>query len=407
MRSEPSLTAERPQGARDPRLLAEELVPTLRARAAETDRLAKFPQATFEELESRGLFRLLYPKVYGGQEIDTKTYMETIMALGRGDMSVAWATNILNGCTASVASTMPAHVTDVVFASPGGARVAGVFAARSLKTRPQAGGTFIEEGVWAFNSGVQHANWDLLSVPIYDDSGAVVDEGLALIPISQVEILDDWDTIGLRGTGSNTVRVRNVQVDADWILPFGRVRRENYRVERFKHLWPLRISPTANGAVVLSYPALGAAEAALELFVEKASKGGIQYTQYGRRAEAPVTHLIYGEASAKIDAAKLLAYRAVDEMSNAAKAGIELTPMEAARIRRDTGLIEMLLWQAVDMLATGSGGSFIAGGNLLGRCWRDIRAGTMHGAITPPTVLEFYGRLAFGMPSNMTLAGLK
>lgn len=400
------LTKVHPLKPSDAPLRAQQLIPVLRGRAAETDRLAKFPDATVQDLERLGLFRLSFPQVYGGEQIDPRTFMDTIVNLGRGDMSVAWATSILNGCTAMVASTMPEHVVDTMFSTAGGPRVAGIFASRSLKTRPEGRGVLIEDGTWAFNSGVHHANWDLLSVPIYDKDGAVVDEGLALVPISQVEILDDWDTIGLRGTGSNTIRVRNVYVESDWILPFGRVRRENYIVDRFRDIWSLRISPTAFGAIVLTYPAIGAAEAALELFREKASKGGIQYTQYTKRSDAPSIHLLFGEASARIEAAKTLAYKAVDEMSSAAKAGIELDVMHNARIRRDTGIIGRLLWEAVDLLASGSGGSFIASSNLLNRCWKDIRAGNMHGAITPPTVLEYYGRLAFGLSSNMTLAGL-
>ena len=391
----------------DPVAAAAEMIPLLRASAPETDRLAKLPDSIVDALEHRGLFRLLYPADQGGAQIGPHAFMDTMVNIGRGDMSAAWALAILNGCTALVARTMPKHVSDVVYATEGGAKISAVFSARSLKARPENGGVHIEEGLWAFNSGVQHANWDLLGVPIYDKDGNVVDEGLALIPMSKVEILNDWDTMALRGTGSNTVRVRDVFVEADWILPFGKFRRENFTQPHYADQWQFRTTATAEGSVHLAYSGLGAAQAALEVFQESLGKGGIQYTQYTKKSEAPVIHIAIAEASARIDAARTLACRAVDEIEAAARSGEIIDPMHSARIRRDTGLMVSLLWEGVDRLASVSGGSFLGSHNLLSRCWRDIRAGTMHGAITPATVMESYGRMLCGLGSNMTMAGLK
>ena len=395
-----------PKGSPTPSSVAGELIPFLREQTTPIDAAARLPDNVVDEFESRGLFRLSYPHVYGGQQIGFTEFMDTIVNLGRGNMSAAWVVSILNGCTAMVARAMPDHVSEEVFATPGGAKVAGAFTPRTLKARPKDGGVYIEEGLWGFNSGVRHANWDLLGVPLYDADGNEVDQGFALLPTSKIEILDDWNTLGMRGSGSNTVRATDIFVPNEWILPFGRVRRDNYTVARFKDIWQYRITSISEAPLGLAFPVIGAAIGALEVFLGNAKKRGIQYTDYDKQSEAPVTHLQVGEASAKIDAAKALARSGAMEIEQAAQAGLQMSRDDGSRIRRDAGFIGVLAWQAVDQLASGSGGSFIGARNAVNPYWKDIRAGTLHGAVTASTVLEAYGRVLCGLPSNITRAGV-
>ena len=102
-----------------------------------------------------------------------------------------------------------------MFGTPGGLRACSVLSSRKARVRSVQSGYIIDEGTWSFNSGVYHANWDLLGIPLVDSAGNVVDQGLAAIPIEQVQILNDWDTIGLRGSGSSSVAVRNLFVPAE------------------------------------------------------------------------------------------------------------------------------------------------------------------------------------------------
>ena len=389
-----------------PSARALELVPLLREKSTEIDAAARLTDDVVAEIERQNLFRICYPAVYGGEQAGYVEFMDTVINLARGNMSAAWVVCIVSGCTGIVARAMPDHVSQEVFATPGGAKVAGAFEPRKLEARPAEGGTYIVEGTWGFNSGVCHANWDLLGVPMYDSAGNATGTGFALLPMSQVEILNDWDTEGMRGSGSNTVRVRDVFVPNDWILPFTKVREENYVVDRFKDDWQYRMSSIADAPLSLSFPVIGAAQAGLEHFIATAGKRGIQYTTYTKQADAPVTHHQVGEASAKIDAARALARADAEEIERYAKEGRMMSREEGSRIRRDAGFINTLAWQAMDILAGGSGGSFIARGGALNRCWRDVRAGMLHGAVAAPTVMEAYGRILCGLPSNITRAGV-
>src|SRR5712672_883834 len=88
------------------------LVPTLRERAVETDRIARLPDATVADLEAAGLFELTTPRRYGGLQTDVRSYMDAMVELGRGDASVAWAATIINISNWFVATMYPPEVSD-------------------------------------------------------------------------------------------------------------------------------------------------------------------------------------------------------------------------------------------------------------------------------------------------------
>ena len=214
--------------APDPVAAAASLIPFLRSQIAETDAIARLPDATVAALEDRHLFDMLVPKIYRGRQTSLPTYMDAIVELGKGDGSVAWNVALLAIGTWMASTFYPKEVVDEVYASGGKFRTAAVLNPRSAKVRRADGGIVIEDGLWAFNSGVEHAEWDVLGIPVHDEVGNVVDHGAALIPASQVVLLHDWDTIGLRGSGSTSVRVAEVFVPHERIALLGRARREDY-----------------------------------------------------------------------------------------------------------------------------------------------------------------------------------
>lgn len=380
------------------------LVPALRSRTRDTDAIAKLPDITVNELNEAKLFEMMTPHRYGGLQTNIRTYKEAIAQLGRGDASTAWVVALINVCNWLAATLYPEQVTDEMFAAPGGLRACGVLSSRKARVRKMPGGYLIEKGIWGFNSGVYHANWDLLGIPLVDDAGNVVDQGLAAIPIEQVQVLDDWDTIGLRGTGSSGVSVQNVYVPAERIasVPAAIEGRYGSTHLRAESLYRVAFIPLL--AIVLVFPALGAGRAALEIFLETLPNRGIQYTWYEKQAEATVTHLQVSEASAKIDAAECIVERAVNDLDRNAEEGREyMDLLSRARIRRDTGFSSQLIYEAVDLLASASGGSLASAFNQVNRVWRDTRIVNVHGAVCTSTNLELYGRLLCGQPTNTPL----
>jgi len=378
------------------------LIPTLRSRSSETDALARLPDATIADLEKAHLFDMLVPKMYGGLQCSLRTFMDAVVELGRGDGSAAWTVSLLSANTWMAATLYPKHVVDEVF-SGGKFRTAGVLAPRTVKAKRVDGGVLIEEGSWSFNSGVDHAQWDILGIPIFDESGQFIDSGSALIPISQVTLLHDWDTIGLRGSGSTSVAVKDVFVPNERIALLSKTLQEDYASTHLRNEPLYRLALVPFLATKLVFPALGIAKAALELFLEKAPHRGIAYTWYEQQDEAAITHLQVGEASAKIDAAELILRRSVDVLEAIATSGTRMALEQRARIRRDAGAASQLIWEAMDLLAAASGGSFAYTKNPMNRLWRDGRVAGMHGGLNASANMELFGRILCKKEPNTPL----
>ena len=207
---------------------ARALFPLLRNKISETDNLRRLPDEVTAALIEARMFDITIPRAYGGLEVSFQTYKEVIAELGRADPSAAWAVNLIAVCNWCVAALFPKPVTDKIFSTPGGARVCGVFSAIADKVRKVDGGLLIEEGRWPFNSGYYQANWDLVGLSMVNEAGETYDQGLAILPISDVTPLNDWDTIGLRGSGSTTVTAKNITVADDYIFPFSRALAGDY-----------------------------------------------------------------------------------------------------------------------------------------------------------------------------------
>ncbi len=367
---------------------------TLRERATETDRLAKLPESTVADLEEARLFEITTPRRYGGLQLDVRTYMDAMVELGRGDASVSWAATLVNINNWFIATLFPPEVSEEVFAKPG-ARVAAVLQPRSCKVHRVSGGFHIEEGLWPFNSGVYHALWDILGFPVRDEAGGYL--ALAVLPITDVRILDDWDTIGVRGSGSSSVAVRDVFVPDIRVSRADSARSGLYKSTQLEHEWLYRAAFTPLAQIIIAFPALGAGLAALDIFTEQLPRRAITASPYSKQGEAPVTHLQLGEASAKIDAARMIIANAADEIERHAKAGSVMEQMTQARIRRDTGFASRLIWEGIDLLAGACGGSFASVAHPLNRIWHDARVASLHASLVPSTVFELYGRMMCGL----------
>lgn len=378
-----------PAPAKSPLESARALRETFRSRTAETDRLARLPDETVAEMEAAGLFSLLSPRQYGGFQMNLDDYMDVILELGRADVSVAWTANLINTNAWLLGRFFPKEIQEKVFTSPnpnGGC----VLNPQKCEVRDVPGGKHIEYGIWRFNSGIYHAGWDIVAFPEKDADGNVTDLLLGLVPISDVKILDDWDTIGVRGSGSSSVELREVFIPNDHIVSAkrGEIITFDYPPEDELYYLPFNAA-----TIFLELPMLGGCDAAVDIFMGRIKGKPILHSRYPDASKAPVTHLVLGEATAKIDAAKLLAKHTFRSIHENMRNRVPFTQEDYARLRRDAGLTSRLAWEGVDLLAEASGAGMMATAHPLNRIWRDVRTGSLHAAQHPLTVFEEYGRV--------------
>ena len=374
---------------------AHEIIPVLQAHANWHEQHRRLHDETIEALAQAGVFKLRVPKRYGGYESDTRTLVEVLAELGQGDGSTAWVAWVLVSNTWLV-GLFPDAVQDEVFSTPD-VRVSGTLSPTGKVERRDGG--FVLNGQWHFHSGSLHSQWSALAAMSTTEDGIPIPVAV-LIPTAKLEVLDDWDTAGLRGTGSVSSRASEIFVPAERVVPVlalmagQSASRLNADAEIYRSPMVPFIAAAASGAP------LGLAKAAMTAFFQRLPGRGIAYTTYARQAEAPLTHMQVAEAAMKIDEAEFHASRAATLVDTKAKSGDAWTLEERARVRMDAGMVARLAKEAIDILNTASGGSSIYSSVPIQRIERDILAANLQGMMHPDTNLELYGRIRCGLEPN-------
>jgi 3-hydroxy-9,10-secoandrosta-1,3,5(10)-triene-9,17-dione monooxygenase len=377
---------------------AKALIPQLRDRAAKTEELRRLPSETERDLHDTGLFRIVQPKRVGGSELDYISLVDCADMLGRADASVAW--NFANLASHHwMLGMFDPHAQDEVWGKDVNALIASSFIFPAGRARKVEGGYRLH-GSWPFSSGVASCDWNMLaSIVSSDDDADGIEYRIFLVPKRDYEIVDTWNAAGLQGTGSNDVEVRDAFVAEPMTVAVN----------------DLAGGPTPGSAVnsnalyalpvfslfpyVLSGVALGNAQACLDDYVDSARHRASTYNR-AKLGDMQSTQIKIAEASAKIDAARLIMRSACIEAM--AEARREHFPDIAAKtkLRRDGAFSVNLCTEAVSMLfaASGARGLFTTG--VLQRQFRDAHAINSHLAFNFDAAGTNYGRVALGLPSE-------
>ena len=165
-----------------------------------------------EALHRAGLFGIWVPKEAGGFDAGLETQVDALVALARADMSACWTAMIGNTVTASMAACLPAEGFAEVFAGDRLPVAVGSLKATGHAERVAEG--YRVTGRWGFGSGIRHADWIVANCLTNDGTRNVS----MVVPIAEVEIIDDWQVAGLCGTGSCSYAVADVPVPSHRVL---------------------------------------------------------------------------------------------------------------------------------------------------------------------------------------------
>lgn len=375
---------------------ASTLVPLLQEYAAWTDENRRLHETVVEALSGAGVFKMRLPARYGGLESDARTVVEVLGELARGDGAASWVVGV-NAITTWMAALLPDPVQDEVFSTPD-VRLCGTLSPTGMCT-PTDGGVLLS-GKWGFISGALHSHWQVIVAMAPTPDGESLWPILTVVPITDLQIIDDWDTFGLRGTGSVSTAAQEVFVPQERILPLPLVLAEQY-ASQANAASPIYRTPLLPTASALSVGvAAGLAQAAREAFHTRLPDRKITYTGYEHQADAPVTHLQVTEASMIVDEAAFHAHRLADLVDSKGATGAQWTLEERARSRADMGRAVELSKRAADIYAAASGGSSVYNGVPIHRIARDLQAINLHALMHPNTNAELYGRILCGLEPN-------
>jgi 3-hydroxy-9,10-secoandrosta-1,3,5(10)-triene-9,17-dione monooxygenase len=381
---------------------ARSLMPQLQERAARTEELRHLPPETERDLHDAGLFRMLQPKRIGGAELDYVALIDCAELVGRADASVAW--NLANLASHHwMLGMFEQRAQDLVWGKDPDVLIASSFIFPAGRASRVEGGYRLR-GSWPFSSGVGSCAWNMLaSVVASDDEADGIEYRIFLLPSTDYKILDTWNVAGLRGTGSSDVEVRDAFVAEHMTVAVGDLAGGATPGSKVNPN-PLYALPVFSlFPYVLSGVALGNAQACLDDYADVARHRISTYNR-AKLSDFQSTQIKIAEASAKIDAARLVMRAACTEAMQDARRNRTPDMTTKTRYRRDGAFSVNLCTEAVSMLfaASGARGLFTTG--VLQRQFRDAHAINSHLAFNFDAAGTNYGRVALGLPSeNLTL----
>ena len=367
------------------------------AAAGEADR--RVVEESIQAMTDAGLFKLAVPKRYGGYETSMRTILDVSAAVAEADGGTAWVLTLTNVC-AWLTGLYPEQAQDEVFGADPDAKVSGVLAPTAEAVKVDGG--WRVTGKWFYNSGSWHATWAVLGIPITDESGEVVDQGLALIPRADMDLQDTWFVAGMRSSGSNCLIAEDVFVPEHRVMRVPPAITGDYPSEHLDTEALYRSAFVPILALVLVGPQLGMGRAALDLVVSKAGNKPISYTFFTAQKDSVAFQLQIAEAARLIDTAHLHAYRAAADIDEAAASGVYPNYLTRARVRSDVGLVAESITRAMEILLFAHGAGSFADVSPLQRIWRDSSTAARHAVVLPIVGYEVYGKALLGVKETIT-----
>ena len=361
---------------------------TLEANAEESERIGTLAPASVVALYESGLLRLKMPHVLGGAEADLVTQLDVLEAVSRIDPSSGWCLMIGAASLGGMSAFLPDDSIEEVFVAGRPPKVAGA-AAPSGTATPVAGGYRVT-GRWQFGSGIQHAEWVSAGARVVGGFGGYPRQLRVIMPRPKVKVHDNWQVMGLRGTGSC-----DFSVD-DLFVPDG-------------FAWDSTLTePVRGGALYrLGRPgfvtnehsafALGVARRALDAITEVAASKTRGYNSVNLLANRPAFQWTLGECDMRLRAARSLNVEILEEAWKSVCAGHTPPPPLQARMRSCATYTTDV---AVDVTARAfhyGGGAALFTTSILQQCLRDVHAAAQHQMVSD-TAYENHGQFLLGLP---------
>ncbi len=373
---------------------ARALVPVLKSRTAKAEALRQVPEESIQDLHDSGLFRILQPRRVGGAELPFRAIIETSAILGRGCGSTAWVYGNLASHHWMLAMWDP-RAQDEVWGESPDTLVASAFVFPSGHAIKTDGGYRLS-GRWKFSSGIDPSHWSMFGAIVHDESTGEGEYRMFLVPQSDYRPIDTWFVAGLKGTGSKDIEVADVFVPAYRSLAVSDARGGPtpgaalnpgalYRIPVFD-MFPYVVAGTA----------LGIAEGAVVSFTSETASRLATYSAT-RMVDYSAVQIRLAEASAAIDAARLVMLARCDEAMEIAQREAAPTIEDKVRFRRDGAYAARLCTRAVDLLFEASGGDGLYDRQDIQRAFRDVHAANSHNALTWDVAAALYGKVALGM----------
>jgi indole-3-acetate monooxygenase len=378
-RVQPERTIARDSGTLD------EVLAELAARRAEFREQRYVSPDFVARLKELGLYRSATPERFGGETMPPTQFLDLIERISTVDGSTGWVASFgsqliyLGSLPLEAQAKLYADGPDVVFAG-------ALFPVH--QATPTARG-FLVNGRWKFASGCMAA--DIICVGIQGDDATAGKPRGALIRPERLEIVRDWDVIGMQGTGSFDLVATEVEVDREWTF----IRGGESVIDEPLYRYPA----ITYAAQVLSVVAAGVARAALD-FAKEVGGGRASITGATKLADRAYYRAGIAEAEATLRAARAYFYEVTDEAWQALVAGGEVSDEQNAHLRLSAAHLARTCSQVVHQVVSLSGTAAIYTEHPLPGLLHDALVPQEH-AFLSPAIYDAAGAVLMGQPATV------
>ncbi len=370
---------------------ARALIPRLAERAPAATSARTLPAETIAGYHAAGILRILQPRRFGGMQGRFSLFSRIVEELTYGCASSAWVYAVLAEHQWIIAQ-YPEQAQIDVWGDDPLAVASSSLAPRAPAKKVQGGWRL--SGRYTFSSGCDHAQWAILGA-FLGEAGDAHSVAYLLVPLSEVEIVDDWQVLGLAGTGSKSLMVRDVFIPEHRCVivsdlfagtPPGAAVHPDYPVVRAPRGFLVSHS-LAPVCIALGTRALELVCASL---TTRLSRG------VTRLADSENVQMTIGEAAAAIDAATLLLHVGRDASTAAVSTGRRITEAEAMHARRDMVYAQHRVGWALERLCELSGARWVYDSDPLQEIRRDVMTILTHHAANRAAAFAPYGQMLLG-----------
>ena len=380
---------------------ARALQPLLREHASANESARRVSADVFGELSAIGLLRAYIPKKFGGFEVSPRWFWRIAAEISAACPSTGWVFSVLS-CHTFIFSMFDEDCQREVFSAHPDVAISGVLPDRST-AEVVDGGLSLNNGLWPFGSGCHNAELAMLGTALIGYPPGY-NKAFCMVPMSYIEIVDDWHVSGLKATGSNSLKLKSPRM---FVPQSQTLKAEVALSHKFSQVRPQLYRTPMAPVLALSLglgTTIGTAKAALEDFedlVTQRSNKPMVYTLQVRKTDLPATRRALAQATARLDSACLLADRACDLTWHAAANPDHVLDNETrAKIRLYGVHVMHECREVVNALYLESGGSSLHEKSPMQRFNRDIQAMTMHEAMHLGTIQDTYGRVRLNQPTD-------
>jgi alkylation response protein AidB-like acyl-CoA dehydrogenase len=386
-------------GVGDLKLRVAGVTAQLKARAHTTEKSGRVPAENIRALREIGYFDIVKPRAFGGYEYDFDVLVDLNIDLAKACASTAWVGGLLAAHQWLIAS-FPERAQHDVWDSNADALACGSYAPATKAVASKGG--YSLSGRWSFASGCDNAQWSLCAALLPSRTEADrFTPAFLLVPASDYLIDDTWNVVGLAGTGSKTLQLKDAYVPDHRVLTFsettsGKTPGALLHAENPSFSIPMLCNIPSCLASVAVGTAAGALEDYLEATSRRVTRGAVAGSN-NRMAEFPTIQLRVAEAAAATDAAREILLRDLRDRAIAVRANEPVSIEDRIVSRRGQAFAVSLAIRASEALNASTGGQGLDLANPVQRAWRDANAVGRHISMNWDAVGTMYGQLALGL----------